>query len=144
MRLPEGPWYRASRDAWFVEIDGRQGPLGKHPKGAPIPKKSEDTGRWNAPKAIRDAYNRLMVLGPGGLPKKADITAAHVCDLFLTFSKSHHDERTFRGTPPSSTPSATARGSARCPRPRSNPSTSRTGSNSTRSGREAAGTPSSA
>jgi integrase len=95
MRLPEGPWYRASRDAWFVEIDGRQRPLGKHPKGAPVPKKSEETGRWNAPKPILEAYHRLMALGPAGLPKKQEITAAHVCDLFLTWSKSHHDERTF-------------------------------------------------
>ena len=96
MRLPEGPWYRASRDAWFVKIDGRQRPLGKHPKGAPVPKKSEETGRWNAPKAILEAFHRLMALGPAGLPKNQEITAAHVCDLFLVWSKSQHDDRTFR------------------------------------------------
>src|SRR5262249_20235650 len=93
VRLPEGPWYRASRDAWFVEIDGRQRLLGKHPKGAPTPGKSANG--WNAPKAIREAYHRLMALGPAGLPKKQEITAAHICDLFLVWSKRHHDERTF-------------------------------------------------
>ena len=96
MRHPDGPWYRAARDAWFVKIDGRQRPLGKHPKGAPVPKKSEETGRWNAPKAILEAYHRLMALGPAGLPKHQQITTAHVCDLFLTWSKSQHDDRTFR------------------------------------------------
>jgi hypothetical protein len=29
MRLPEGPWYRASRDAWYVEVDGKQVRLAK-------------------------------------------------------------------------------------------------------------------
>ena len=79
MRLPEGPWYRASRDAWYVKIDARQVKLAR--------------GKANK-KAALETFHRLMALGPAGLPKKQEITIAHVCDLFLTFSRSHHDERT--------------------------------------------------
>jgi integrase len=80
MRLPEGPWYRASRDAWYVKIDGKQVRLAK--------------GKANK-KAAAEAFHRLMALGPAGLPKNQEITAAHVCDLFLDWSKKHHDARTF-------------------------------------------------
>ena len=80
MRLPEGPWYRASRDAWYVRVDGKQVRLAK--------------GKANKKAAI-EAFHRLMALGPGGLPKTQEITAAHVCDLFLTWSEKHHDAKTF-------------------------------------------------
>jgi integrase len=80
MRLPEGPWYRASRDAWYVKIDGKQVRLAK--------------GKANK-KAATEAFHRLMALGPAGLPKSQEITVAHVCDLFLDWSKKHHDATTF-------------------------------------------------
>lgn len=80
MRLPEGPWYRAFRDAWYVEIEGRQVRLAR--------------GNANQ-KAALEAFHRLMALGPAGLPTKQEITTAHVGDLFLVVSKRHHDERTF-------------------------------------------------
>ncbi len=81
MRLPEGPWYRASRDAWYVKVGGRQVRLAQ--------------GKANKRAAV-EAFHRLMALGPAGLPKKQPITAAHVCDLFLAWSKGQHDDRTFR------------------------------------------------
>ncbi len=68
MRLPEGPWYRASRDAWYVEYEGQQVKLAK--------------GKANKKAALK-AFHRLMALGPAGLPKHQEITVAHVCDLFL-------------------------------------------------------------
>lgn len=80
MRLPEGPWYRASRDAWYVRVGGKQVRLAK--------------GKANK-KAALDAFHRLMALGPAGLPKAEEITTAHVLDLFLTWSERHHDARTF-------------------------------------------------
>jgi integrase len=94
MRLPEGPWYRASRDAWYVKVNGRQRRLGKHPEGAPAPKKGKKG--WNPPKEIRDAFHKLLALGPAELPKKQELLTAHVCDLFLTWSEKHHDDRTYR------------------------------------------------
>src|SRR5205085_10350901 len=72
------PWYRASKDAWFVEVNGKQVRLAK--------------GEANE-KAAYDAFYKLMAKGPGGLPKSVDLKTAHVCDLFLSSSQRHHVER---------------------------------------------------
>jgi integrase len=85
MRLPEGPWYRASRDAWYVEYKGQQVKLPK--------------GKANK-KAALEAFHRLMALGPGGFPKYQEITVAHVCDLFLT------EVCPYAGDPPKKQPKA--------------------------------------
>jgi integrase len=85
MRLPEGPWYRASRDAWYVEVDGKQVKLAK--------------GKANK-KAALEAFHRLMALGPGGLPKSQEITVVHVCDLFLS------EVCPYAGDPPKKEPKA--------------------------------------
>ena len=42
------PFYKPSRDTWYVEIQGKQISLGRHPEGAPPPKKNKK-GVWNAP-----------------------------------------------------------------------------------------------
>jgi integrase len=80
MRFPEGPWYRASRDAWYVEIDGKQVKLAK--------------GKANKKAALK-TFHQLMVLGTSGRPKTNEITTAHVCDLFLESSLKHHAAETF-------------------------------------------------
>jgi integrase len=80
MRLPEGPWYRASRDAWYVRVNGKQVRLAK--------------GKANKRAAI-EAFHRLMALGPAGLPKTQGITTAHICDVFLGWSEKNHDAKTF-------------------------------------------------
>jgi len=85
MRLPEGPWYRASRDAWYVEYEGQQVKLAK--------------GKANKKAALK-AFHRLMALGPSGLPKSQEITVAHVCDLFLS------DVSPYAGDPPKKQPRA--------------------------------------
>src|SRR5947209_1627400 len=28
------PWYRSQTDSWYVELHGKQQPLGRHPEGA--------------------------------------------------------------------------------------------------------------
>src|SRR3712207_3651941 len=81
MRIPEGPWYRASKDAWFVQHLGKQVRLAK--------------GKSNRKAAI-EAFHRLMALGPGGLPKSTEVRVATVCDLFLRWSEKHHDDHSFR------------------------------------------------
>ena len=55
MRLPEGPWYRASRDAWYVEYEGQQVKLakGKANKKA-TPGKKPAKGPKKAKAAISD------------------------------------------------------------------------------------------
>lgn len=92
MKQPK-PWFRASKSAWYVEHHGKQVRLGPHPDGAPPPKKSESG--WNAPKAILDAFYKLMAADPVNLPRPEKILAAVVCDLFLDHSERHHSPDTF-------------------------------------------------
>ncbi|QDU21382.1 tyrosine-type recombinase/integrase [Urbifossiella limnaea] len=54
------PWYRRVRNAWFVEVDGKQVRLGEHPADAPGPRKSKNTGLWNAPPSILKLFGELM------------------------------------------------------------------------------------
>lgn len=75
------PWYRASNDAWYVEINGKQVRLAK--------------GQANEKKAYAEFYRR-MAQGPGGLPKADTVKVAHVCDLFLSWSQKHHEDRSFK------------------------------------------------
>jgi hypothetical protein len=78
VRIPTKPWYRASKDAWYVEINGRQVRLAK--------------GRDNE-KAARDAFYKLMANGSGKLPEADTLRVATVCDLFLD-----HERRVLRAT----------------------------------------------
>ena len=58
------PNYRADRNLWYVEIQGRQMPLGEHPPGLPPPerKKGRKRGAWkNVPPEILAAYHRVML-----------------------------------------------------------------------------------
>ena len=80
MRSPTKPWYRASKDAWYVEFHGKQVRLTK--------------GRDNE-KAARDAFYKLMASGSGKLPQADTLRVATVCDLFLDHSEKHHVPNTF-------------------------------------------------
>lgn len=79
MRQPK-PWFRSSKDAWYVEFNGKQRMLAK--------------GRDHE-KAAWDAFYKLMATDPAKLPKAADIIVAVVCDLFLDHAAKHNDARTF-------------------------------------------------
>lgn len=87
MRQPK-PWYRASKEAWYVEHNFKQHRLGHHPEGYPPPKKSK--AGWSPPPPILDAFYRLMAADPANLPKPQVILTAQVCDLFLDHSQKHH------------------------------------------------------
>jgi integrase len=78
---PHKPWYRASKDAWFVEINGKQIRLAK--------------GQANE-KAAWDTFYRLMASGAARLPDAESLAVATVCDLFLDFSEKHHSPDTYR------------------------------------------------
>src|SRR5262245_13988334 len=80
MRQPK-PWFRTSKNAWYVEIDGRQVRLAK--------------GAANEPAAY-EAFYRLMAGKPENLPGRDRISVAAVCDLFLDHSHRHHKPETFR------------------------------------------------
>jgi integrase/recombinase XerD len=92
MRQPK-PWFRASKQAWYVEHHGRQVRLGEHPVAAPAPRKTQ--GVWNTPKSILDAFYKLMASDPADLPKPDRITVAVVCDAFLSYSEHHNDRATY-------------------------------------------------
>jgi integrase len=92
------PWYRKSKDAWYVEIDSRQRLIGKHPKRAPAPKKSPRTGLWNAPQEIQSAFRKLIDAHERGEAAKADphtILARNVCDKFLIAAERSVEAVTF-------------------------------------------------
>ncbi len=80
MRTPT-PWYSKTRSGggWFVQFDGEQHRLGKHPEGEPAPKKRK--GRWEAPRAILDVFYQLMSVRDTA--SKADYPAEVVCGLYL-------------------------------------------------------------
>ncbi len=93
MRQPK-PWFRESKNAWYVQHNGQKVRLGGHPEGAPPPKKAK--GSWNAPQVILDAFFRLMASDPANLPKANQILTIQVCDLFLSYSEKHNEPDTYR------------------------------------------------
>jgi integrase len=101
------PAYRAARQLWYVEIDKKQIPLGKHPDGLPEPKKSKTKGgargEWSPPEEILRAYYRVMAeyghadVVPAAVLSRAP-AVAEVLDEFLGWLKDQPDkaERTVR------------------------------------------------
>lgn len=79
MRQPK-PWFRTSKNAWFVELGGKQFRLA--------------VGR-NAEKEAYEAFYRLMATRPENLPAPDKITVAKLCDLFLEHSQRHHAADTY-------------------------------------------------
>ncbi|MFO0849976.1 MAG: site-specific integrase [Gemmataceae bacterium] len=79
MRQPK-PWYRASKDAWFVELGGKQIRLAK--------------GRDSEKQAL-EAFYRLMSARPENLPPPDRLTVTQLCDLFLDHSQRHHSPDTY-------------------------------------------------
>jgi integrase len=74
------PWYRESKDAWYVEIDGKQVRLAK--------------GKKNK-KEAEDEFHKKMAQR-GRLPAKATqaLTVTQLAALFLAWSEKHHDADT--------------------------------------------------
>jgi integrase len=92
MKQPK-PWFRASKNAWYVEHHFKQVRLGDHPADAPPAKKTKSG--WNATQPILDAFYKLMAADPANLPKPQVIATALICDLFLDHSEKHHTPDTF-------------------------------------------------
>lgn len=79
MRQPQ-PWFRAAKNAWYVEHKGRQHRLGAHLGDTP-PRRGK-TG-WNPPPEIREAYRKLMADAPAVVPGPETVLVQQLCDLFL-------------------------------------------------------------
>ena len=79
MRQPT-PWYRTFKNAWFVELGGKQVRLTKG-------KDSE--------KEAFEVFYRLMAVRPENLPPTDKITVATLSDLFPDYSQKHHSPDTY-------------------------------------------------
>lgn len=94
---PNHPWYWAAKNAWFVEVGDTRHNLGKHPDGAPLPRKRKrGDPPPRPPLEIEQAYHRLMATADRKLPEAETLRVATVCDLFLDFSQKHHAADTYR------------------------------------------------
>ena len=90
---PAHPWYRSGTNSWYVELNGKQQPLGRHPDGATPPKRGK--GGWNPPADILKAFHKLMAT-EGDMPVAGEtLLAVQVCDLFLQWSEKHSTPATF-------------------------------------------------
>lgn len=89
------PFFRASRNTWYVEIDKKQHPLGKHPDGLPPPKKVK--GKWNAPQVIVDEYHRRMATKEEpALAAPVTSSAVLVVELLESFMDKYATEKSER------------------------------------------------
>lgn len=93
MRKSEGPWYRKFNNTWYATVHGDRWPPGKHPEGAPPPKKGKRG--WNAPDAILTAFHQLMAAETPQPLRPADTCVTAVLDLFLDHSQRHNKPRTY-------------------------------------------------
>jgi hypothetical protein len=90
------PFYRAPRNTWFVELDKKQHPLGKHPEALPPPVKHSGDGH-PIPREIWEAYQLLIQNGPpsnAATPSSIPPLVVAVLDAYLDWL----DKRVEEGT----------------------------------------------
>ena len=90
---PRKPWYCAQTKTWYVEVAGKQEPLGRHPDGLPPPKKGKNG--WVPPPEVVTAFHRLLASDPASVPRPQEVKVCQVCDLFLCWSEKHHRPGTY-------------------------------------------------
>lgn len=99
MARKPSPWWWDDEQGWYVNYQGKRRFLGKHPEGASRPRKSDKTGRWNAPAEIETAFVRLLggatatryeAPTPSPHPPPEDQVVA-VLDDFLTWCKENRE-----------------------------------------------------
>lgn len=82
---PRKPWFRASKNAWYVEFAGAQVRLASGPKSIATREAAER------------ALSRLTLEAAGEItPAAGQPSVAALCDLFLEFSHRHHEPATYR------------------------------------------------
>src|ERR1700734_3965130 len=93
------PFFKANRNAWYVEIDRVQHLLGKHPADLPPPVKRG--GQWQPPESILAIfYKRRAALQTNGSQPKAKpatpaTTVVFVIDRFLDWCHDHRAADTY-------------------------------------------------
>ena len=81
---PRKPWFRTSKNAWYVNFNGSQVRLADGPKNLVSRSKAER------------ALSRLTLETSGEISRSKVLSVAEVCDLFLDFSDQHHEPATYR------------------------------------------------
>jgi integrase len=81
--VPRQPWFRAGRNAWYVEIDGKQVKLA--------------TGKDNEEKAWREYHRRMAARADKEelVEKASGRPLREVCNLFLAHAEKHVEARSF-------------------------------------------------
>jgi integrase len=94
------PFFRRPRKLWYVEIHKHQYLLGKHPEGAPPPKKNKK-GLWTPPKPILEEFRRVMAehysqeLPVKARPQPERPMVAEVLERFLAWCNEHRAAETY-------------------------------------------------
>lgn len=94
------PFFRAPRNAWYVEIHRRQYKLGDHPADVPPPKRNRK-GLWTPPKPILDEFHRLMAEHYGSMPppkvtvRSEGTPVREVLERFLAWCFEHRKGDTY-------------------------------------------------
>jgi integrase len=88
------PWYWEARNQWFVQIGGQRYFLGDHPEGLPPPKKGKRG--WNSPKAIDDAYRRLLEGSPKPAATQEQTSGDSLAAVFTDFIRWCRENRAAR------------------------------------------------
>jgi integrase len=91
--MPE-PFYKPSRDTWYVEIDRKQYSLGRHPETAPPPKKNKN-GEWKPPPQIQSAFHQLMAAPPEPRPTLRAGSVVELIDKFLAWCQENRKPETY-------------------------------------------------
>ncbi len=87
MRRQPKPWYRASKNAWFIDREGVKVRIGLHPDDLRPPKKTRKG--WDVPPLIMEAFYREMSTRPESIPSWEKLPLATIADLFLDYAKRH-------------------------------------------------------
>jgi integrase len=99
--MPHSPWpfFKATRDCWYVEINRRQVSLGKHPTGAAPPVKVG--GKWQPPAEILKLFYQQMAEATTDLPRPTEPSSQsplvlEVLDQFLAWTQKHRSPGTYK------------------------------------------------
>ena len=75
MATQSQPWYRASKDAWFVQQRGKQIRLARE--------------------AAMSSFYKLMSAEAPAVARKGSLTVIQFFNLFLTWSEANHEPETY-------------------------------------------------
>lgn len=88
------PFFKASRQTWYVELHRKQHSLGRHPQGAATPKRNRK-GEWIVPTEVQDAFYKLMAAAPDPTPLLRASSVVELIDKYLSWCQQHRKPETY-------------------------------------------------